>query len=89
MIDLATYWIEIFTVPSARADLGANQVELAWLICYPLPNKVIVDRGNEFLAEFREMITNDYVIKVKLITTRNPQANTILERVHHTKHGTG
>ena len=34
MIDLATAWIEIRTVPSARADLVANQVELAWLSCY-------------------------------------------------------
>ena len=60
------------------------QVELAWLTRYPLPNKVIVDRGNVFLAEFREMITNDYGITVKPITSRNPQANAILERVHQT-----
>ena len=84
MIDPATGWIEIRTVPSARADLVANQVELAWLTRYPIPNKVIMDRGNEFLAEFREMIINDYGITVKPITSRNPQANAILERVHQT-----
>ena len=84
MIDPAIGWVEIRTVPSARADLVANQVELAWLTRYPLPNKVIVDRGNEFLAEFREMIINDYGITVKPITSRNPQANAILERVHQT-----
>ena len=84
MIDPATGWIEIRTVPSARADLVANQVELAWLTRYPIPNKVIMDRGNEFLAEFREMIINDYGITVKQITSRNPQANAILERVHQT-----
>ena len=50
MIDPATGWIEIHIVPSVWADLIANQVELAWLIRYPLPNKIIVDRGNEFLA---------------------------------------
>ena len=43
-----------------------------------------MDRGNEFLAEFREMIINDYGIMVKPITSRNPQANAILERVHQT-----
>ena len=43
-----------------------------------------MDRGNEFLAEFREMIINDYSITVKPITSRNPQANAILERVHQT-----
>ena len=50
MIDPATGWIEIFTLLSAQADLVANQAELAWLICYQLPSKVIVDRGNEYLA---------------------------------------
>ena len=48
MIDPATGWIEICIVPSAWADLVANQVELAWLTHYPSPNKVIMDRGNDF-----------------------------------------
>ena len=43
---------------------------------------VIVDRGNEFLAEFREMIMNDHSITVELITSRNPQANAILKQVY-------
>ena len=63
-------YIEV--VCEARADLVANQVDLSWLTRYPLHNKVIVDRGNEFLAKFREMITNDYGITVKPITSRKP-----------------
>ena len=82
MIDPATGWIEICTVPSTRTDLTANQLELSWLTRYPLPIKVIVDRGNKFLAKFRDMIINDYGITVKAITSRNPRANAILERVH-------
>ena len=84
MIDPATCWIEICTVPSARADLIANKVQLAWLTYYPLPNKVIVDRGNLFLAKFRGVITNDYGMMVKPISSRDPQANIILERAHQT-----
>ena len=84
MIDPATGWVEIRAVPSARADLVANQVELAWLTRYPLPSKVIVDRGREFFKEFKTMMSNDYDIKVRPITARNPQANAILERVHQT-----
>ena len=49
-----------------------------------LPNTVIGDRGNEFLTKFRKLIINDYSIMVKPITSRNPQANAILERVHQT-----
>ena len=52
MIDPATGWIEILSVPETRADLAANQVELAWLTRYPLPNKITIDRGKEFLDEF-------------------------------------
>ena len=84
MIDQAIGWIEIRMVPSARADLVSNIVELAWLTRYPLPSKVIVDRGNELLAECKSMIQAEYGITVKPITSRNPQANSILERVHQT-----
>ena len=43
-----------------------------------------MDRGREFKAEFYNMITTDYNIKPKVITTPNPQANAIIERVHQT-----
>jgi hypothetical protein len=36
------------------------------------------------MAEFAEMIENDYGIKRKGNTVQNPQANAILERVHQT-----
>ena len=36
------------------------------------------------MADFKSMIEKDYGIKVRPITTRNPQANAILERVHQT-----
>ena len=72
MIDPATGWFEIAAVESARADLVANAVELTWLNRYPWPDKCILDRGNEFLAEFYDMISDDYNHKLSRITTRNP-----------------
>ena len=84
IIDPATGWIEIRTVLSARADLVSNIVELAWLTRYPLPSKVIVDCGKKFLSEFKPMIQVDYSITLKPITSKNPQANSILERLHQT-----
>jgi hypothetical protein len=36
------------------------------------------------MAEFAKMVKNDYGLKLKPITTRNPQANAIIERVHQT-----
>ena len=82
MIDPATDWIEIHTIPSTCAELVSNVVELAWLTRYPLPSNVIVDRGNEFLAELKTIIQANYGIIVKPITLINPKANSILERFH-------
>jgi hypothetical protein len=49
---------------------------------YPCPTQVTFDRGSEFIGhEFKKML-NDYGVKTKPITTRNPQANAIVERVH-------
>ena len=79
----ATGWIEIYTVPSAEADFVANQVELAWLTRFPPPSKIIMDRGNEILAVFREMIIINVIIE-KPVTSSDPQANAILEKVHET-----
>ena len=45
IIDPATGWIKIRTVPSARADTR-----------FPLSSKVIVDGRSKFLARFREII---------------------------------
>ena len=44
---------------------------------------VTTDRGSEFIGkEFKNMLKNDYGVKQKVITTRNPQANAVVERVH-------
>ena len=44
----------------------------------------VFDRGTKFMAEFAKMCHNDYVLKRKPITTRNPQSNAIIERIHQT-----
>ena len=86
MIDPATGWFEITTIDDKRADTVANQLEMTWLSRYPWPNEVVMDRGKEFMAEVRTMMLNDYGIVRKPITTRNPQANAMVERCHATLH---
>ena len=49
MVDPATGWLELHSIPEAKADLVAIQVELAWLTRYLFPNKIIVDRGKVLL----------------------------------------
>ena len=80
MIDSATSWTEIRSVPEVRADLVAYQVELAWLTRYLLPNNITVDRGKELLEELQTMMAYDYGILCSPISTRNPQSNAIVKR---------
>jgi transposase InsO family protein len=84
MIDPATGWFEMRELPNKYASTLANIVEQTWLTRYPWPQIINYDRGTEFMAEFAEMVENDYGIKRKPITKRNPQANAIIERVHQT-----
>ena len=63
MIDPATDWIQIRTVPSARTDLVSNIVELVWLTRYPLPSKVIVDCGNHDSSQLQYYSKANYFKK--------------------------
>ena len=84
MIDPSTGWFEIAEIPNKRADVVANILEQTWLSRYPWPRHVIHDRGTEFMAEVHDTLENDYGCVINHTTTRNPQANAIVERVHQT-----
>ena len=82
MIDPATGWFELHQIPDTRSDTLANVVEQEWLCRYPWPSQITYDHHGSFIGkEFQSMI-DDYGIKRKPITVRNPQANAICERVH-------
>ena len=59
-------------------------LEIHWFSRYPWPEEVITDRGKEFMAEARDMLKDECGVVQKWITTRNPQANSIVERAHKT-----
>ena len=86
MIDPATGWFEIAEIPGKSADEVANTLEQVWLTRYPWPEQIVMDRGPEFKAEIIDMLRDDYGIVRKPITTRNPQANAMVERCHQTLH---
>ncbi len=86
MIDPATGWFEIVTIDNKTSNHIANKFETAWLNRYPWPEQVQLDRGTEFMGAISDMLFNDYGFKKKPITTRNPQANAMVERAHQTIH---
>jgi len=84
MIDPATGWFEIKELKDKEAISAANLVEQTWLTRYPWPSEIVFDIGTEFMGRFTKMIEENYGITCWGITTRNPQANAIIERIHQT-----
>ena len=84
MINPATGWFKMTQIPNKTAAEIADVTEKTWFNHYPLPQWIVFDRGTKFMAEFSKMCQNDYGIKRKPITTRNPQSNAIIERIHQT-----
>ena len=69
-------------IPNNLAAKIADITKKTWFTRYPLPQQIVFDRGTKFMAEFGKMCHNDYGLKRKPITTRNPQSNAIIERIH-------
>ena len=84
MIDPAIGWFEIAEIPNKVSHTVAEIVEQVWLSRYPWPTQIVLDRGSEFMQDFTRMVKEDYGIKKKTITARNPQVHSIIERVHQT-----
>jgi transposase InsO family protein len=83
MIDPATGWFEVAEIPNRESITVAEQVDKYWFCRYPRPTKVIYDRGSEFIGpSFQELIKDVYQLKAKPTTVKNPQANSVLERIH-------
>ena len=84
MIDPAMGWFDMTSIGTKRADIIANKLETTWLTKYHRPTQVVLDRGTEFMVEVISLLRNNYNITCRLMTTRNSQANAILEQAHQT-----
>ena len=78
MIDPATGWSEMAQIPNKTAAEITDITEKTWFTRYPLPQPIVFDRGNRFMAEFAKMCQNDYGLKRKPITNSNPKSNAII-----------
>ena len=83
MIDPVTGWFEMASFDDKTPETITNLIEIHWLARYPRPAKIIADRGGEFTGQFfKDTLQNEYGIELRLITTANPQANAVVERIH-------
>ena len=84
MIDPATGWFDMAQIPNKNDAEIVDITNKTWFTRYPLPQRIVFDRGTKFMTEFAKMCQNDYGLKRKPITTRNPHANAIVENFHRT-----
>ena len=82
-IDPVTGWFEIAEVPvNDKSSARVSQLfNYTWLCRYPRPKRVRFDNGSEFKRDFIPLL-DDFAIKPKPTTIKNPQSNAIVERVH-------
>ena len=78
MINPTTGWFDMAQIPNKTAAEVADVVEKTWFTRYPLPQKIVFDRGTKLMAEFSKMFQNNYGLIRTPITTRNPQSNAII-----------
>ncbi|KAE9043198.1 hypothetical protein PR002_g3477 [Phytophthora rubi] len=81
IIDTSTRLCELHPAIDASSDEAAYIFDRYWLCRYPRPTRIIYDQGTEFKKEFVELLES-YVIAMVPTTTRNPQANGVIERLH-------
>ena len=81
-MDNDTNLTEIVRISNKTAKHIALKFEDTWLPRYPRPLKCIHDRGREFTGqEFQETLRR-FGIESSQSTTKNPQSNSIIERMH-------
>ena len=66
-------------IPNKTAAEIADITEKTWFTRYPLPQRIVFDRCTELMDKSAKMCHNDYGLKRKPITTRNPHSNAIIE----------
>jgi transposase InsO family protein len=82
MIDMVTNLVEVVRLSNKTAAHVAMQFENNWLSRYPRPQNVIHDQGGEFTGyEFLHRL-HVHNIRDRTTTAKNPQANSVCERMH-------
>jgi hypothetical protein len=83
-IDPVTNLTELIRVPNKTSAVVASKFEQVWLARYPWPKNCIHDNGGEFTGyEFQRLLERLHIKDVP-ITSKNPQGNSIVERMHQT-----
>jgi hypothetical protein len=83
MIDPATGWFEIVKATNKSATSIQDLFHNTWLARYPRPQFIVFEMGANSNVSSNKRVTIMALKSNQLqVTTINPQANAIIERVH-------
>ena len=82
MIDPVTHLTELVRLDNKTSDHVALQFNNVWLSRYPKPVSVTYDNGTEFTGSAFQKLLAENHITPRPTTVKNPQANSICERMH-------
>jgi len=81
-IDTVTNLVEIVLIDKKTSEHITARFAQSWMARYPWPKRCVHDNGGEFVGwEFQQFLDKCNVKDVPT-TSRNPQANSICERMH-------
>ena len=82
MVDPVTNMVEIVQVKNTKCDKTRRAFEDTWLVCYPLPKKVLTDGGPEFSSHKWDFMLDDWGLKCARISLHTRMANSIIQFSH-------
>ena len=83
-IDTASNLVELIRIDNKTSSHIRSKFEQAWLARYPRPTRCVHDKGGEFIGRSFQWLLSMFAIKDVQTTSKNPQANSICERMHQT-----
>ena len=84
MIDTVSNLVELVRIDDKTSAHIAKKFAQVWLTRYPWPARCIHDNGGEFIGPEFQLLLEGCRIKDVPTTSKNPQANSICERMHQT-----
>jgi hypothetical protein len=84
VIDPATNLVELIRLNNKTSEHVAQQFSNVWLSRYPWPETCVHDNGKEFIGFAFQRLLEQCAIRSRSTTSRNPQSNSVCERMHQT-----
>jgi hypothetical protein len=83
-IDTASNLVELISVDNKTAEHIRDKFTQSWLCQYPHPVQCLHDKGGKFFGQKFQWLLEIFGIEDVCSTSKNPQSNSICERMHQT-----